>query len=154
MNVCTRLKLNKICFNQPRIVKSTMHKRVKVTFNNLFQPFKEWVVSDLGLNVLSTTIVDRKETGRRLKSHSKETADLSCDPWIGSIAYYPLHYRRSCHIITLPGCESDLKALFIYYLVVKIWTIMIFRNYDVESMLIQRYFNVVWPGFWWLKYGL
>ena len=33
---------------------------------------------------------------QRGHTETREAGDRSCDPWIGSLACYPPHYRRSC----------------------------------------------------------
>ena len=54
----------------------------------------EWVNPGL----LSHQQRGHMETGPRFKDSSErpeKRGDRSCDPWIGSLACYPVHYRRS-----------------------------------------------------------
>ena len=51
----------------------------------------EWVNSGL----TSHQQRGHTETGPRFKVSSERPEKRSCDPWIGSLACYPLHHRRS-----------------------------------------------------------
>ena len=53
-------------------------------------------MSELGFNVPPTTRSYGDGTSvSSLIRKTGEAGDRSCDPWIGSLACYPLHHRRS-----------------------------------------------------------
>ena len=83
-------------------------------------------MSELGFNVPPTTRSYGDGTSvESLIRKTGEAGDRSCDPWIGSLACYPLHHRRSSMIqtknlqpisqqIMLETWQTWFPALFIY----------------------------------------
>ena len=95
----------------------------------------QWV-SELGFNVPPTTrSYGDGTTVESLIRKTGEAGDQSCDPWIGSLACYPLHHCRSQHHRWIVDCP---------------WTVIFTDGQTYWHQITNRYFYILM----WLCVGV